>query len=84
VETADTQFMTAHCDCGWTGMLLGVQALKHWIEPWRNSLEMRASSVESWGTSQPSIQEEQSMGARGGKVKSSSQSPTRFSQFGRE
>jgi hypothetical protein len=22
------------CHCGWNGTLVGVQALKHWLEPW--------------------------------------------------
>jgi len=35
LEEADAHFFNPHCDCGWTGMVVGMEAVKHWVEPWR-------------------------------------------------
>jgi hypothetical protein len=34
LEVADSHEFHSVCYCGWNGTLLGVQALKHWLEPW--------------------------------------------------
>jgi hypothetical protein len=36
LKGADAQRFDRKCDCGWSGPLVGAQALRHWIEPWRN------------------------------------------------
>jgi hypothetical protein len=35
LEVADGHWFNPHCHCGWTGSVIGVQALKHWVEPWK-------------------------------------------------
>jgi hypothetical protein len=39
LEGADAQRIDCKCDCGWSGPLVGAQALRHWIEPWKNPVE---------------------------------------------
>ena len=39
LEGADAQRFDRKCDCGWSGRLVGAQALRHWIEPWKNPVE---------------------------------------------
>jgi predicted RNA-binding Zn-ribbon protein involved in translation (DUF1610 family) len=34
LEVADAHWFKPHCPCGWTGPVIGVQAVKHWIEDW--------------------------------------------------
>jgi hypothetical protein len=34
LEGADAHWFNPHCHCGWTGEVIGVTALKHWVEPW--------------------------------------------------
>lgn len=34
LEVADAHWFTPHCHCGWGGPVIGVQAVKHWVEPW--------------------------------------------------
>jgi predicted RNA-binding Zn-ribbon protein involved in translation (DUF1610 family) len=35
LEVADAHWFNPHCHCGWTGPVIGVHALRHWVEPWR-------------------------------------------------
>jgi len=35
LEVTDAQWANPRCDCGWTGSVVGVQAVKHWVEPWK-------------------------------------------------
>jgi hypothetical protein len=37
---ADAQRLERKCDCGWSGPLVGAQALRHWIEPWKNPVDV--------------------------------------------
>jgi hypothetical protein len=37
---ADAQRLDRKCDCGWSGPLVGAQALRHWIEPWKNPVDV--------------------------------------------
>ena len=39
LEGADAQRLDRKCGCGWSGSLVGAQALRHWIEPWRNPVK---------------------------------------------
>jgi hypothetical protein len=34
LEIADGHFFAPHCRCGWSGSVLGVEAVKHWVESW--------------------------------------------------
>jgi hypothetical protein len=34
LEVADAHWFKPHCPCGWTGPMIGVLAVKHWIEDW--------------------------------------------------
>jgi len=34
LEDADAHFFNPHCHCGWTGAVVGLQAVKHWVYPW--------------------------------------------------
>jgi hypothetical protein len=35
LEVADAHYFNPHCPCGWTGPLIGVEAVKHWGETWK-------------------------------------------------
>jgi len=35
LEVADAHWFNPHCPCGWSGSVIGVHALKHWVEPWK-------------------------------------------------
>jgi hypothetical protein len=35
LEVADAHWFNPHCHCGWSGSVIGVHALKHWVEPWK-------------------------------------------------
>lgn len=34
LEVADAHWFNPHCHCGWTGEVIGLTAVKHWVEPW--------------------------------------------------
>jgi hypothetical protein len=36
LENADAHWFNPHCHCGWIGDVVGVTALKHWVEPWKS------------------------------------------------
>ena len=33
-EIAEAKRFNLPCQCGWTGEIAGVTAVKHWVEPW--------------------------------------------------
>jgi hypothetical protein len=35
LEEADAHFFNPHCHCGWTGTVVGMEAVKHYVERWR-------------------------------------------------
>jgi hypothetical protein len=35
LEEADAHFFNPHCHCGWSGAVIGLEAVKHWVQPWR-------------------------------------------------
>jgi hypothetical protein len=37
LETADGQYFQPHCHCGWSGDVIGMKAIKHWVEAWPDS-----------------------------------------------
>ncbi len=34
VEEVDASSIELRCSCGWSGNVLGVEARKHWVQPW--------------------------------------------------
>jgi hypothetical protein len=34
MEETDSRSFVLHCNCGWSGNLIGLEAKKHWVEPW--------------------------------------------------
>jgi hypothetical protein len=36
LEMADAHLFNPHCFCGWTGDMLGMISVKHWVEPWES------------------------------------------------
>jgi len=34
LEIADAHWFQPHCHCGWTGDVIGMTAIKHWVEAW--------------------------------------------------
>ena len=34
LEVADAHWFNPHCHCGWEGEVIGLTAVKHWVEPW--------------------------------------------------
>jgi hypothetical protein len=34
LEAGDAHYFQPHCHCGWTGTVMGMEAEKHWVEPW--------------------------------------------------
>jgi hypothetical protein len=47
LEVADAQWFNPHCHCGWTGPVIGVQALKHWVEPWKTPVAIGPDAPDS-------------------------------------
>ena len=47
LETADAHWFDPHCPCGWTGSVIGLQAVKHWVEEWRVPVKLRADGAGS-------------------------------------
>lgn len=37
LEIADSREFQTVCHCGWSGTVKGVEALKHWLEPWTDN-----------------------------------------------
>ena len=35
LEEADAHFFNPHCHCGWNGPVAGMEAVKHWVQAWR-------------------------------------------------
>ena len=35
LEEADAHFFNPHCHCGWSGPVAGMEAVKHWVQAWR-------------------------------------------------
>jgi hypothetical protein len=42
LEVGDSRQFQPLCHCGWNGTLAGVEALKHWREPWTNEAPVGA------------------------------------------
>jgi hypothetical protein len=36
LEMADAHLFDPHCFCGWTSTLMGLDGVKHWVEPWES------------------------------------------------
>ena len=40
LEVADAHWFNPRCQCGWTEKVIGVQAMKHWVEPWKTPVDV--------------------------------------------
>jgi hypothetical protein len=38
LEIADAHWFSPHCHCGWTGDVIGLTAVKHWVESWSENV----------------------------------------------
>ena len=48
LEQADAHWFNPHCHCGWTGDVIGVTAVRHWVEPWHGApIERGSGSCDS-------------------------------------
>jgi hypothetical protein len=36
LEMADAHLFNPHCHCGWTGALVGLISVRHYVEPWES------------------------------------------------
>ena len=46
LEQADAHWFSPHCHCGWSGNVIGLVAIKHWVEPWASSVPVGAGSCD--------------------------------------
>ena len=47
LEAADARYFDPHCHCGWTGSVIGVEAIKRWVEPWNIPFDLEAGPAGS-------------------------------------
>jgi hypothetical protein len=47
LEVADAHWFSPRCHCGWTGEVIGVQAVKHWVEPWKTPVNVGSDVASS-------------------------------------
>jgi len=38
LENIDLTFHSVACGCGWSGQAAGLEARRHWVEPWNHRL----------------------------------------------
>lgn len=46
LEQADAQWFSPRCHCGWMGDVIGVTAVKHWVEPWQEAIRSKDGSCD--------------------------------------
>lgn len=51
LETAEAEWFTPHCHCGWRGQLAGITALKHGVAPWHSRIPVLPGEEGSCETS---------------------------------
>ena len=47
LEDADAHLFDPHCPCGWVGAVVGLTAVKHWVEAWPYAHDATDTSCES-------------------------------------
>lgn len=47
LEIAEAEWFTPRCHCGWTGNVVGVTAIRHWVERWPGNPPMGAGESGS-------------------------------------
>jgi hypothetical protein len=47
LEDADAHWFNPHCHCGWTGPVIGLTAIKHWVEAWESGATLEPGSPGS-------------------------------------
>ena len=50
LESADAHWFNPHCPCGWTGSVIGLDARKHWVEPWTIPVNLGHGAEGSCGS----------------------------------
>ena len=40
LEVADAHWFNPRCHCGWAGEVIGVQAVRHWVESWKTPVRV--------------------------------------------
>jgi hypothetical protein len=46
LEQAEAHWFNPRCHCGWTGDVIGVTSVKHWVEPWKILVSSGAGSCD--------------------------------------
>ena len=46
LDQAEARWFNPHCHCGWTGDVIGVTAIKHWVEEWKQPVSSEAGSCD--------------------------------------
>ena len=46
LEPAEGHWFNPHCHCGWTGDVMGVTAIKHWVEGWDQPVDSPAAACD--------------------------------------
>jgi hypothetical protein len=46
LEDADAHWFNPHCHCGWTGDVIGLTAVRHWVNPWGSNTPLGTGSCE--------------------------------------
>jgi len=46
LEQAEGHWFNPHCHCGWAGDVMGVTAVKHWVESWEQPVASPAASCD--------------------------------------
>ncbi|MGB2632434.1 MAG: hypothetical protein WAM58_00730 [Candidatus Acidiferrum sp.] len=46
LEQAEAHWFNPHCHCGWTGDVIGVTSIKHWVEPWQEAVLSEGTSCD--------------------------------------
>lgn len=47
LEVADAHWFNTHCACGWTGSVIGIEAVQHWIEDWKIPVNLETGAAGS-------------------------------------
>jgi hypothetical protein len=53
LEGADAHWFNPHCHCGWTGAVIGLTAVKHWVEAWNGAARLEPN--DPGGCDGPSV-----------------------------
>jgi hypothetical protein len=46
LEQAEAHWFSPRCHCGWTGDVMGVLAVRHWVEEWQEKLTSQGGKCD--------------------------------------